>query len=282
MPEREIHGAHVEGRRISSPQRVLYGTLQHKGRCHELQLAAHPEHPTQQSSIQEVMKLHSSIAQCFITGLGAACMYAQRTAAGQSYVWQVGDCHDSALREKAQVEADKYARGGIDYVHQTKRAALNPCRIPEPKLRRIGDDGTLCISFAPYTAKKRRQSVIADFDILRKLTWWEEVAGVEAVRQLSGNFWSLDLEDDWTDRALFRTECLSSVLGFNAMMARLQCSRCRFALGRSCQEHTFTGGDAVLGRLLSFCLRAIERRRTSCSFLELEFDWSDSWEYPYV
>lgn len=282
VPEWQNHGFHGEGRRASSTRRVLRGTLLHRGRRHEVELAAHPEHPSQQSSIQEVLKLHSSIAQCFITGFGAACLYAQRTAAGQSYIWKVGTCHDSAPREKAQREADKYARGGIDYVHQPKRAALNPCRIPEPRLRRMGDDGTLCVSFAPYTGEKRRQRVTADFDILRKLTWWEDVAGLEAVRQSSGSFWSLDLEDDWADRALLRRGHLLSVPGFDAMMTRLQCSRCRFVLGRSCQAHTFLGGDAILGRLLSFCLRAIERRRTSWSFLELDFNWSDSWEYPYV
>lgn len=261
---------------------VLRGTIWHKGRRQRLQLAAHREHPRRQSSIQEILQLHSSIAQCLITGFGAVCMYAQQTTTGQSHVWRVGDFHDSAPRVRAQRRVDKYIDRGIDYTSPSSHAALVPGRIPEPKLRKLDDGGALCISFERYVSDDKIEMVRSDFALLREVAWWEECHGLEAVRQADGSFWSLNLEDSWADRAISRAAQSSTVPLFDSMMERLHCTLCQINVETLCNAHAFDDSEKISAELLFFCLRHVERRRMSWSFLGLDFRWDECWEYPYV
>jgi len=261
---------------------VLRGTLWHRGRRQRLQLAAHCEHPRQQSSIQEVLQLHSSIAQCLITGFGAVCMYAQQTTTGQSHAWSVGDFHDSAPRMRAQRQVDKHIDRGIDYIPPSSHAALVPGRIPEPKLRKLGDGGALCISFERYVSDDKAGMVRSDFALLREVSWWEECHGLKAVQQAGGSFWSLSLEDSWADRAISRAAWSPTVPLFDSMMERLHCKLCEITVEKLCSAHVFDDSEMSSTELLFFCLRHVERRRVSWSFLGLDFRWNECWEYPYV
>lgn len=261
---------------------VLRGTIWHRGRRQRLQLAAHREHPRQQSSIQEVLQLHSSIAQCLITGFGAVCMYAQQTTTGQSHAWSVGDFRDSAPRVRAQRQVDKYIDRGIDYIPPSSHAALVPGRIPEPKLRKLGDGGALCISFERYVSDDNAGIVRSDFALLREVSWWEECHGLKAVQQAGGSFWSLSLEDSWADRAISRAARSPTVPLFDSMMERLHCKLCQINVETLCSAHVFDDSEMSSAELLFFCLRHVERRRVSWSFLGLDFRWDECWEYPYV
>lgn len=60
------------------------------------------------------------------------------------------------------------------------------------------------------------------------------------------------------------------------MMESLQCSRWRVVHEELCQKHAFVANDAILQRLLLFCLSVIERRRTSWTFLQLDLDVTQS------
>ncbi|GAB7336938.1 hypothetical protein MBLNU13_g02056t2 [Cladosporium sp. NU13] len=213
--EREHHSA----------VKTLSGTLMYKGRHHRIQLAAHLEHPRQQSSIQQALQLHSSIDQCLITGFGAVCMYAQQTTVGQSHIWRVGDSDDGALRVKDQKQIDSYIKMGIDYTQPRSHVALNPHRIPEPKLRKLGDAGSLCISFERYANSDKMDLVRTDFDLLQGTTWWEECHALRPVRQDGGSFWNLDLDDSWAERAILRAGRVLRVPLFDSMMKRLQLAR---------------------------------------------------------
>jgi hypothetical protein len=265
-----------------SEVKVLRGTLWHKGRRQRVQLAAHLEHPRQQSSIQEVLRLHSSIDQCFVTGFGAVCMYAQQTTNGQSHVWSVGDCHDDGPRVKAQRQIDRNISRGIEYIESRSHAKLEPGRIPEPKLRSLGDPGALIIPFEQYVSDEKTETVRADFDRLREISWWEECHGLKAVRQAGGSFWSLSLEDDWVERAVSRGTQSTTVPLFDSIMERLRCPSCQINTETLCREHMFSKAEKFSARLLFICLRHVERRRMSWSFLGLDIDWDDCWEYPYV
>ena len=265
-----------------SAVKVLHGTLWHKGRRQRLQLAAHPEHPRQQSSIQKVLQLHSSVDQCFVTGFGAICMYAQETTNGQSHVWSVGDCHDSGPRVEAQRQVDRNMDIGIEYTELKSHARLEPSRIPEPKLRRLGDAGTLTISFEQYVSHDKAKIVRTDFNLLREITWWEECHGLEAVRQAGGSFWSLSLEDKWAERVISRGTQSTRVPLFDSIMERLRCTDCQMNTGTLCWKHGFPDDERFSARLLFFCLYHVERRRMSWSFLGLDVHWDECWEYPYV
>jgi hypothetical protein len=262
--------------------KVLRGTLWHKGRRQRVQLAAHPEHPRQQSSIQEVLRLHSSIDQCFVTGFGAVCMYAPQTTNGQSHVWSVGDCHDNSPRVKAQRQIDRNIGRGIEYIRSRSHAKLDPSRIPEPKLRKMGDTGALTIPFEQYVSDEKAETVRADYDRLLEISWWEECHGLKAVRQAGGSFWSLSLEDDWVERAVSRRTQSTIVPLFDSIMERLRCPSCQINTETLCRGHMFPKAEKFSARLLFICLRHIERRRMSWSFLGLDIDWDDCWEYPYV
>jgi hypothetical protein len=265
-----------------SEVKVLRGTLWHRGRRHRVQLAAHLEHPKQQSSIQQVLQLHSSIDQCLITGFGAICMYAQQTTNGQSHVWSVGDCHDNGPRVRAQRQVDRNIDRGIEYIETRSHARSEPSRVPEPKLRKLGDAGTLTIPFEQYVSDEKIEIVRADFDRLREVSWWEECHGLKAVRQAGGNFWSLNLEDDWVERAVSRNRQSTRVPLFDSIMRRLRCKSCQINIETLCREHAFPRVEKFSARLLFFCLRHVERRRMSWSFLGLDVEWDDCWEYPYV
>ena len=265
-----------------SAVKVLYGTLWHKGRRQRLQLVAHPEHPRQQSSIQKVLQLHSSIDQCFFTGFGAVCMYAQETMNGQSHVWSVGDCNDSGPRMTAQRQIDRNIDRGIEYTESKPHAKLKPSRIPEPKLRKLGDAGTLTISFEEYVSEEKSISVRTDFNLLREITWWEECHGLGVVRQDGGSFWSLSLEDKWAERAVKRRKQFTGVPLFESIMERLRCTNCQMNTGTLCRKHAFPDDESSSARLLFFCLCHVERRRMSWSFLELDVRWDECWEYPYI
>lgn len=262
--------------------KTLSGTLTCKGRHHRIQLAAHLEHPRQQSSIQQALRLHSSIDQCLITGFGAVCMYAQQTAAGQSHIWMVGDSDDSALRVKDQKQIDSYIKMGIDYTQPTSHVALNPHRIPEPRLRKLGDAGSLCISFERYANSDKMDLVRTDFDLLRGTTWWEECHALKPVRHDGGSFWNLDLDDNWAERAILRAGRVLRVPLFDFMMKRLQCTQCQINNETLCTTHAFDNSEKQSEKLLFFCLRNVERRRMSWNFLGLDFRWDECWEYPYV
>lgn len=265
-----------------SEVRVLHGSLRHKGRRHRLQLTAHPEHPMQQSSIQDVLKLHSSIAQCLITGFGAVCMYAQQTTTGKSHAWRVGDCHDSALRVSAQRQVDRYVKRGITYTPPRSHVTLDPTQTPEPKLRKLGDAGALCVSFERYVSGEKAAMVRSDFDLLREVAWWEECQGLKTVRQAGGSFWGLNLEDSFADRAISRAVQRLRVPLFDSMMDRLQCKRCQVNAEALCSAHAFDNDAKSSSQLLFFCLRHVERRRTGWSFLGLDFHWDECWEYPFI
>jgi hypothetical protein len=262
--------------------KTLSGTLMCKGRHHRIQLAAHLEHPRQQSSIQQALRLHSSIDQCLITGFGAVCMYAQQTTAGQSHIWRVGDSDDSALRVKDQKQIDNYIQMGIDYTQPRSHVALNPHRIPEPKLRKLGDAGSLCISFERYVNSDKMDLVRTDFDLLQGTTWWEECHALKPVRRGGGSFWNLDLDDSWAERAILRAGRVLRVPLFDSMMQRLQCTQCQINNETLCTTHTFDSSEKQSEKLLFFCLRHVERRRMSWNFLGLDFRWDECWEYPYV
>jgi hypothetical protein len=49
-----------------------------------------------------------------------------------------------------------------------------------------------------------------------------------------------------------------------------------------CSAHVFDDSEMSSAELLYFCLRHVERRRVSWSFLGLDFRWDECWEYPYV
>lgn len=270
------------GQEHHSAVEVLHGTLWHKGRRQRLQLAAHPEHPRQQSSIQKVLQLPSSIDQCFVTGFGAVCMYAQETTNGQSHVWSVGDCHDSYSRARAQRQIDSNVDIGIEYTGSKTHKKLEPSQIPEPKLRKLGDAGTLTISFEQYVNDEKAKIVRTDFNLLREITWWEECHGLDAVRQAGGSFWSLSLEDKWAERAISRGASSARIPLFDSIMERLRCTNCEMNTGTLCCKHAFPDNDKFSAQLLFFCLCHVERRRMSWSFLGLDVHWDECWEYPYV
>jgi hypothetical protein len=278
----DIGGVYGLEQQHHSEVKILRGTLWHKGRRQRIQLAAHSEHPRQQSSIQEVLRLPSSIDQCIVAGFGAVCMYAQQTTSGQSHVWNVGDCHDDGSRMRAQKTVDDNIDRGIVYVKSRSHARLDPSRIPEPKLRRLGDAGTLTIPFEQYVSEEKVGIVRADYDRLREISWWEECHRLKAVRQPGGSFWSLDLEDEWVERAISRGTQPAEVPLFNSIMERLRCTNCQVDIETLCREHTFPCAEQSSARLLFFCLRHVERRRMSWKFLGLEVDWNDCWEYPYI
>lgn len=262
--------------------RALRGTLWHKGQRHRIQLAAHLEHPRQQSSIQQALQLHSSIDQCLITGFGAVCMYAQQTTTGQSHIWRVGACHDSVPRVRAQKQIDSHIERGIEYTQPRSHQALGPHRIPEPRLRRLGDGGSLCISFERYVKDEKAELVRTDFDLLRKIAWWEECHALKTVRQAGGSFWELDLEDSWAERAILRAGRAPRVPLFDSMMERLQCTNCQINAETLCKAHEYSDSERSSAELLFFCLRHVERRRMSWNFLGLDFRWDECWEYPYI
>lgn len=265
-----------------SAVKVLSGTVWHKGRRHQVRLAAHLEHPKQQSSIQEVLQLHSSVDQCLITGFAAVCMYAQQTTTGQSHIWRVGGCHDSGPRVKAQRQIDRYIERGISFTQPRSHKALDPRRIPEPRLRKLGDGGALCISFEQYVQGDKAELVRSDFNLLREIAWWEECHTLKCVRQARGSFWSLDLEDSWAERAILRAGRTPRVPLFDSLMDVLQCTRCQINDETLCKAHESDLGDSPSVQLLFFCLRNVERRRMSWNFLGLDFRWDECWEYPYI
>lgn len=265
-----------------SEVKVLCGTLWHKGRRQRVQLAAHPEYPSQQSSIQKVLQSHSSIDQCLITGFGAISMYAQQTTNGQSHVWSVGDCHDNGPRVRAQRQVDRHIDGGIEYIRSRSHMTSKSSRIPEPKLRQLGDAGTLIIPFEQYVGHDKVENVRADFNRLCKVSWWEECYALKAVRHAGGSFWSLDLEDDWAERAVSKRPQSTRVPLFDSIMERLRCTGCQINIETLCRDHAFPRAEKFSARLLFFCLRHIERRRMSWNFLGLDIDWDDCWEYPYI
>jgi hypothetical protein len=262
--------------------KTLSGTLVCKGRHHRIQLAAHLEHPRQQSSIQQALQLHFSIDQCLITGFGAVCMYAQQTTVGQSHIWRVGDSDDSALRVEHQRQIDSYIEMGVDYTQPRSHVALNPHRIPEPRLRKLGDAGSLCISFERYANSDKVDLVRTDFDLLQGTTWWEECHALKPVRQDGGSFWNLDLDDSWAERAILRAGRVLRVPLFDSMMKMLQCTQCQINNETLCTTHAFDNSEKQSEKLLFFCLRHVERRRMSWNFLGLDFRWDECWEYPYV
>lgn len=270
--EREHHSA----------VKTLSGTLIRKGRHHRIQLAAHLEHPRQQSSIQQTLQLHSSIDQCLITGFGAVCMYAQQTTVGQSHIWRVGHSDDSALRVKDQKQIDSYIKMGIDYTQPRSHVALNPHQVPEPKLRKLGDAGSLCISFERYVNSDKVDLVRTDFDLLQDTAWWEECHALKPVRQAGGSFWNLELDDSWAERAILKAGRVLRVPLFDSMMERLQCTQCQINNETLCTTHAFDKSEKQSEKLLFFCLRHVERRRMSWNFLGLDFRWDECWEYPYV
>jgi hypothetical protein len=278
----DIGGAFELERQHHSEVKVLRGTLWHRGRRQQIQLAAHPEHPRQQSSIQEVLQLPSSIDQCVVTGFGAVCMYAQQTTNGQSHVWNVAECHDDSSRVRAQRQVDNNIDKGIDYTKSSSHTRLEPSRIPEPKLRTLGDAGTLIIPFERYVSEEKVKTVRADFDRLREISWWEECHGLKAIQQPGGSFWSLNLEDEWVERAVSRRTHFTRVPLFDSIMERLRCTTCQVDIETLCREHAFPHAERFSARLLFFCLRHVERRRMSWKFLGLDVDWDDCWEYPYI
>jgi hypothetical protein len=265
-----------------SAVKVLRGTVWHRGRLQRLRLAAHLEYPRQQSSIQEVLRSHSSIAQCFVTGFGAVCMYGQQTTNGRSHIWSVGDCHDSGPRVRAHKQVDRIIDRGIEYNKSKSYAKLEPTRVPEPKLRRLGDAGTLIISFERVVSDKKSETVRTDFKLLGKVSWWEECHGLKAVRQDGGSFWSLSLEKSWVSRAVSRGTQSVRIPLFDSIMGRLRCTNCQIKVGTLCREHAFSDNDELSARLLFFCLRYVERHRMSWSLIGLDIHWDDCWEYPYV
>jgi hypothetical protein len=66
------------------------------------------------------------------------------------------------------------------------------------------------------------------------------------------------------------------------MMERLHCKLCQINVETLCSAHVFDDSEMSAAELLFFCLRHVERRRVSWSFLGLDFRWDECWEYPYV
>jgi len=85
---------------------VLRGTLSNGDRIHVVQLIF----PRHNSPLEAVVKFHSSIAQCFITGYGAFCMYEDLTSSALSLPWCAED------EKRVALARDKYCSRGVKYV----------------------------------------------------------------------------------------------------------------------------------------------------------------------
>lgn len=260
----------------------IHGILRCKGQTHRVRLIAHSEYPKQESSIQDLITKHSSIAQCFISGFGAACMYAQPTTSGLSFAWGVQGWEDDAKWEDVQAEVDEYKDMKIEYVSSDSHSTIVPGQPPRPSKRSLRDGRALCIPFHRFVSEGRRCQAKLDFDLLRSITWLEKCHELGFVRYEEGSFWDPDLEDMWAERAILKDGNSIAVPLFTVLLERLECPYCRTFERAFCRIHVLSKAESNLAELLFFCLENIERRRVSWSFLRLPFNWRDCWEYLYI
>lgn len=265
-----------------SSGQIIHGITKRCGRTHHVQLIAHSEYPRQESSIQDLLTEHASMSQCFIAGFGAACMYAQPTTSGRSFVWSTGDEEDDSTWEDVQLEVDEYKRKGVEFDLSDSHMALKPGQIPKPAKRNLADSRSLRISFEEHVSKTRRNQAQLDFDLLRSITWLENCHDLGHVQYAENSFWNNQLEDMWAERSICKEDNLCQVVVFEMLLERLACPDCRLPERSFCRIHTLPRTERMAAELLFFCLEKIERRRMSWSFLQLPFEWKDCWEYPYI
>jgi hypothetical protein len=265
-----------------SPGQAIYGTLERGGKLHRIQLAAHAEYPHQQSSIQSILRSHSSISQCFISGFGAACMYSQSSTSGLSFVWSVRDYDNAQTFEDAQASVEELQRRGVKYCFSDLHMKRRPDLVPKPRKRELGDGGAICVPFERYVLKEKFGKAQLDFQLLKGITWLEGCHELEEICHEDGGFWDPSLEDRWAERTIMREEGLSDVSLFETMIQRLECPNCRLSERTICKSHAFPASESSLAELLFFCMEKIECRRMSWDFLQLPFCWREYWEYPYI
>lgn len=265
-----------------SSGQAIYGTLKRRGSVHRIELAAHAEYPHQQSSIQNMLRLHSSITQCFISGFGAACLYSQSSTSGVSFMWNVRDLDNAQTSEGAQGAVEELQRNGVKYGFSDLHLRLRPDRIPRSRWRDLGDKGALCVPFEHYVLKEKLSKAQLDFQLLGKIAWLEGCHELREVEHGDGDFWDPLLEDRWAERAIMSEEALTEAPLFETMIGRLECLDCRLSGRTLCKTHKFSIRESLLAELLFFCLGKIECRRVSWDFLQLPFRWRECWEYPYI
>lgn len=265
-----------------SSGQVIHGTTKRRGRTHHVQLIAHSEYPRQESSVQDLLREHASMSQCFIAGFGAACMYAQPTTAGRSFVWSTGDNEDDSRWEDVQLEVDDFKRKGVEFDLSDSHMALKPGQIPKPAKRSLADGLSFCVPFDGHVSETRRSQAQLDFDLLRSITWLENCHDLGNVQYEENSFWNNQLEDMWAERSICKEDNLRQVVVFEMLLERLACPDCRLPERSFCRIHTLPRTERMAAELLFFCLEKIERRRMSWSFLQLPFEWKDCWEYPYI
>lgn len=222
------------------------------------------------------------MSQCFIAGFGAACMYAQPTTAGRSFVWSTGDNEDDSRWEDVQLEVDDFKRKGVEFDLSDSHMALKPGQIPKPAKRSLADGLSFCVPFDGHVSETRRSQAQLDFDLLRSITWLENCHDLGNVQYEENSFWNNQLEDMWAERSICKEDNLRQVVVFEMLLERLACPDCRLPERSFCRIHTLPRTERMAAELLFFCLEKIERRRMSWSFLQLPFEWKDCWEYPYI